>query len=156
NDQRGASSRARRANHLRRFSLAATQWRSNARRESSDVEGSRSLAIEVCAWRERAADRDRRRFGRSTVAEYLRRAAVIGITWPVPEGVSDAEFERRLFTPGLARPASGTAVAGLDVCPQRMQAARGDADVAVGRVPQRGRRWLRLQPVLRSLPRLAQ
>ena len=36
---------------------------------------------------------------RSTVGEYLRRAAVIGITWPVPEGVDDAELERRLFTP---------------------------------------------------------
>jgi len=29
---------------------------------------------------------------------YLRRAAVSGITWPVPEGVDDAELERRLFT----------------------------------------------------------
>jgi len=37
--------------------------------------------------------------GRSTIAEYLRRAAVIGITWPVPEGLDDAELERRLFTP---------------------------------------------------------
>ena len=36
---------------------------------------------------------------RSTVGEYLRRAAVIGITWPVPEGMDDGELERRLFTP---------------------------------------------------------
>jgi transposase len=36
---------------------------------------------------------------RSTVGEYLRRAAVIGITWPVPEGMDDFELERRLFTP---------------------------------------------------------
>ena len=36
---------------------------------------------------------------RSTVGEYLRRAAVIGISWPVPEGLDDAELERRLFTP---------------------------------------------------------
>ena len=46
---------------------------------------------------------------RSTVGEYLRRAAVIGITWPVPEEMDDAELERRLFTPPtfeekLARP----------------------------------------------------
>jgi transposase len=45
---------------------------------------------------------------RSTIAEYLRRAAVIGITWPVPEGMDDGELERRLFTAptfdeGLAR-----------------------------------------------------
>ena len=37
--------------------------------------------------------------GHSTVAEYLRRTAVIGITWPVPEAMDDAELERRLFTP---------------------------------------------------------
>jgi transposase len=36
---------------------------------------------------------------RSTVAEYLRRAGVIGITWPVPAGLDDSELERRLFTP---------------------------------------------------------
>jgi transposase len=36
---------------------------------------------------------------RSTVGEYLRRAAVIGITWPVPEGMDDGELERGLFTP---------------------------------------------------------
>jgi transposase len=36
---------------------------------------------------------------RSTVGEYLRRAAVIGVTWPVPEGMDDGELERRLFTP---------------------------------------------------------
>jgi transposase len=38
---------------------------------------------------------------RSTVGEYLRRAAVIGITWPVPEGLDDGELERRLFTPSM-------------------------------------------------------
>jgi transposase len=35
---------------------------------------------------------------RSTVAHYLRRAGAAGITWPVPEGMYDAELERRLFT----------------------------------------------------------
>lgn len=30
---------------------------------------------------------------RSTVGEYLRRAAVIGITWPAPEELDDAELE---------------------------------------------------------------
>jgi transposase len=37
--------------------------------------------------------------GHTTVAEYLRRTAVIGITWPVAAGIDDAELERRLFTP---------------------------------------------------------
>ena len=42
--------------------------------------------------------------------EYLRRAAVIGITWPVPAELDDAELERRLFTP-----------AALDGHPERPQ-----------------------------------
>jgi transposase len=36
---------------------------------------------------------------RFTVAEYLRRATVIGITWPVPAGLDDAALEARLFSP---------------------------------------------------------
>ena len=33
----------------------------------------------------------------STVGEYLRRAKVAGLTWPVPEAIDDAGLERRLF-----------------------------------------------------------
>jgi transposase len=36
---------------------------------------------------------------RYTVAEYLRRAAVVGITWPVPPELDDGALERRLFSP---------------------------------------------------------
>jgi len=36
---------------------------------------------------------------RYTVAEYLRRAGVVGITWPVPPELDDAALERRLFMP---------------------------------------------------------
>ena len=36
---------------------------------------------------------------RTTVGEYLRRTAVIGITWPLPAEMDDAELERRLFAP---------------------------------------------------------
>jgi transposase len=42
---------------------------------------------------------------RSTVGEYLRRAAVVGIIWPVPEGLDDGELERQLFTPPPYDPA---------------------------------------------------
>ena len=71
---------------------------------------------------------------RSTVAEYLRRAGVVGITWPVPEGMDDAELERRLFTPPSfeAKPARALPVQGAE-------AARRDVAVAVGRVPSRAR-----------------
>ena len=39
---------------------------------------------------------------RTTVAEYLRRASVVGITWPVPSGLDDAALEQRLFRPAFA------------------------------------------------------
>ena len=33
----------------------------------------------------------------STVGEYLRRAQVAGLSWPLPESVDDTDLERRLF-----------------------------------------------------------
>jgi transposase len=39
--------------------------------------------------------------GRTTVAEYLHRATVAGLGWPLPEGLSDADLERRLFPPPI-------------------------------------------------------
>jgi transposase len=35
--------------------------------------------------------------GKTVIGEYVRRAGVIGITWPVPEEIDDAGLERRLF-----------------------------------------------------------
>jgi transposase len=37
--------------------------------------------------------------GKSAVGDYVRRAAIAGIGWPIPEGIDDAELERRLFPP---------------------------------------------------------
>ena len=37
--------------------------------------------------------------GKTTVGEFVARAKVIGITWPIPPEISDADLERRLFTP---------------------------------------------------------
>src|SRR5258707_10428896 len=37
--------------------------------------------------------------GKTAVSEYVSRAKVVGITWPIPPEISDAELERRLFTP---------------------------------------------------------
>src|SRR5512145_492272 len=37
--------------------------------------------------------------GKTAVSEYVARAKVIGITWPIPPEIGDAELERRLFTP---------------------------------------------------------
>jgi len=45
---------------------------------------------------------------RSTVAEYLGRARVAGLGWPLPEGADDVELERRLF-PSAAEETSSAA-----------------------------------------------
>ena len=37
--------------------------------------------------------------GKTAVCEYVRRAKVVGITWPIPPEIGDAELERLLFTP---------------------------------------------------------
>src|SRR4051794_14137238 len=39
---------------------------------------------------------------RTTVAEYLRRASVVGITWPLRAELDDAALEQRLFSPPFA------------------------------------------------------
>ena len=37
--------------------------------------------------------------GKTTVIEYLRRAGTSGVSWPLPEGLDEAELERLLFPP---------------------------------------------------------
>jgi transposase len=38
--------------------------------------------------------------GKTAVGEYVRRAAVAGLSWPIPDEIDDGELERRLFPPG--------------------------------------------------------
>ncbi len=44
--------------------------------------------------------------GRTAVGEYIRRAAVVGITWPVPDELDDTALERKLFAPAGYNPRS--------------------------------------------------
>ena len=37
--------------------------------------------------------------GKSAVGDYVRRAAIAGIGWPIPDEIDDAKLERRLFPP---------------------------------------------------------
>ena len=37
--------------------------------------------------------------GKTAVGEYVRRAAVAGLSWPIPDAIDDGELERRLFPP---------------------------------------------------------
>jgi hypothetical protein len=62
--------------------------------------------------------------GKTTVGEYVCRAKVIGITWPVPEEIDDAELERRLFTAPLVRGEAEASAAGLVAPARGAQAAR--------------------------------
>src|SRR5512146_2506431 len=45
----------------------------------------------------------------STVGDYLQRAETAGLTWPLPEGITDAELMERLLKPAVASPPSGPA-----------------------------------------------
>jgi transposase len=40
--------------------------------------------------------------GKTAVGDYVRRAAISGIGWPLPDEIDDAELERRLFPPADA------------------------------------------------------
>ena len=40
--------------------------------------------------------------GKTAVGQYVRRAAVAGLSWPLPDKIDDAELERRLFSPTAA------------------------------------------------------
>ena len=42
----------------------------------------------------------------TTVADYLGRIAAAGLSWPLPDGMDDADLERRLFTRGDFPPQS--------------------------------------------------
>jgi hypothetical protein len=70
--------------------------------------------------------------GKTAVSEYVSRARVVGITWPVPPEISDAELERRLFTPagfheGSTKPLSGRRPRSLRGTRRRMTSYRRDA-----------------------------
>jgi transposase len=41
---------------------------------------------------------------RTTVGDYLRRAVRAGLSWPLPDSLSDQELEQRLFPPVVAVP----------------------------------------------------
>jgi transposase len=44
--------------------------------------------------------------GRTAVADYLRRAAAAGLSWPLPDGMDETRLERLLFPPPPSIPSS--------------------------------------------------
>ena len=73
----------------------------------------------------------------STVGDYLRRAEVAGLSWPVPESVDDAELERRLFPPP---PPSGTSRPLPDWSGERLEPSPHPSLRKPGRLRASGRR----------------
>jgi transposase len=102
--------------------------------------------------------------GRSTVAEYLRRAEVAGLSWPLPEGLDEAALERLLFPP--PPPAKDRQFAEADWAAVHLELKRPGVTLALlwdeyrGRHPdgygysafcEHYRRWAgRLSPVMRQ------
>ncbi len=73
--------------------------------------------------------------GRTAIGEYIRRAAVIGITWPVPEELDDAALERKLFAPAGYNPLRSKPPPELGAHPRGAAPPRRDTGAAVRRIP---------------------
>ena len=94
--------------------------------------------------------------GKTAVGEYVRRAAVAGLRWPLPDEIDDAELERRLFPPRAA--GSSAARTDPDWSHIHTEMKRRGVTLALLWQEYRGEhaRRLRLQLVLRAVQRLAQ
>jgi hypothetical protein len=87
--------------------------------------------------------------GRTAIGEYIRRAAVIGITWPVPEELDDAAPERKLFAPAGYNPPRSKPLPEWDHVHAELH-RRGVTLALLWEGP--SSRRPRLQPVLRDKP----
>lgn len=103
--------------------------------------------------------------GQATVVEYLKRAERAGLSWPLPEAMTEADLERRLFAPtggerrrGLAEP-DWAAVhrelrrknVTLSLLWEEYRAAHPDDGYGYSRFCDLYRRWEgRLSPVMRQ------
>src|SRR3954453_17430852 len=70
--------------------------------------------------------------GRTAIAEYVRCAAVIGITWPIPEGARRHSTGRQAVCASRLQPAAIEAASGLGACPCRVAPPQRNAGAAVG------------------------
>ncbi|MGH7829456.1 MAG: IS21 family transposase, partial [Candidatus Binatia bacterium] len=59
---------------------------------------------------------------RSTVADYLDRVEKAGISWPLPEDLTDQELEQRLFPPQTGTPSSAKPLPDFDYIYQELKA----------------------------------
>src|SRR5260370_29663161 len=93
------------------------------------------------------------RIARSTVKEYLDRAAAAGLNWETAAELSEEDLDHRLFA--AADTPSGSSVAGLGSGREGAARPRRDAAVAVAGISEPPSGRLPLHPVLHAFPRLA-
>ena len=91
---------------------------------------------------------------KGAVGEYLRRARAAGLSWPLPEEMTDTALERLLFPTAPDVTAMRPARTGLGLCRSGTAPHRGNPGAALAGIPGRasGRLWLYV--VLRALRRL--
>src|SRR5258708_10987764 len=63
--------------------------------------------------------------GKTAVGDYVRRAAVAGLSWPIPDEIDDAELKRRLFPPAGAASGGEAAEPGLSPMHAELQRRGG-------------------------------
>ena len=80
---------------------------------------------------------------RSTVADYLIRARVAGLTWPLPEEMDDEQLERRLF-PDVTKTSLELPPARLRGHEEGARQKGRDPATSLVRIPRTPPRWLRL------------
>ena len=92
--------------------------------------------------------------GQGTVSSYLSRARAAGLAWPLPEDLDDGAARSAAVPAALRDPGRSAPDARLGLGASRAAPSRRDAGAAVGGVPRRRARRVRLFLVLRSLPGL--
>ena len=84
----------------------------------------------------------------STVGEYLKRAEAAGLTWPLPEGLTEEQLQRLFIRGGGSYRGSTKAHAGLEASARGIEETERDLAPAVDGIPGSLPRWLRVQPIL--------
>src|SRR5712671_3114728 len=88
------------------------------------------------------------------VSGYLSRARAAGVSWPLPADLDDEQLEVLLFPPPPAIRCGSAPDARLGLAASRAAPPQCDSGAAVGGVPRRRTRRVRVFLVLRSVPGL--
>ena len=71
----------------------------------------------------------------STVGDYVKRAEAAGLTWPLPESITEEELTKRAVWQRPGSSPSIPAAAGLALHPPGTPSQKRDPPIALGRIP---------------------